>query len=1314
LSIFRNEIETETLWAGRLDLDRRNFRPRESFAAWREIKKGQVQKWSLEEIKLAQALGSQLYIAVMQRRIEAMLQHQASHDILTSLPNRLLLNEHLSLALANASRQGEMVAVAFLDLDRFKIINDTLGHAVGDKLLQEVAQRLANCLRQVGTIARWGGDEFVVLMPQISCAEDAIEIVETILESLNAPFEFENQELHITASLGIVLAPYDGEDAETLLKHADAAMYHAKRQGKNNYQLYIPTMDTQSLEQLVLENNLYKALDREELILHYQPQVDLSTGQIVGMEALIRWQHPDLGMIPPDQFISLAEETGLIIPIGEWVLRTACVQNRAWQSAGVPPLRVAVNLSARQFQQPTLVKTIAQVLEETKLEPQFLEIEITETIAVQDVEFTISVLQQLQSMGVQISIDDFGTGYSSLSSLKRFPIHTLKIDQSFIRDLVISRTDASIIAAVIALGHGLNLEVIAEGVETSQQLEFLQSLKCNAMQGFLFSRPLSAEAVTQLCISKALETPLPRLALKLNDIAVPRPENELQRLKALHRYQILDTAPEAVFDDLVQLAAQICQTPIALVCLIDAERQWFKSNLGLTVTETARDIAFCAHTILQTKPLIVPDALSDERFATNVLVTSKPHIRFYAGVPLVTADGFALGSLCVIDQVPRELSSEQCRVLEILACQIMTQLELRRTLMERQQAEAALRASEERYRALYEDSPSMYFTVDVQGTVLSVNQFGAEQLGYTAEELIGKSVLQVFYEEDKAAVSQQLAATLQQATQVTDWEFRKVRKDGSLLWVKETARPLCGADGNMVVLIVCEDITERKQVKKELHQTRKMLEHAFEGISQLDGQGRYISVNQTYAAMVGYQPEEMIGITWQLTVHPEDLEKVVTAYQHMLMHGKVEVEARGVRKDGSVFHKQLMLIAVYDKQEKFVGHYCFMKDVTERKRIEETLLRMRVIEVAKQELEQEIAERKRIEDMLRQQTERERLVVEIAQRIRQSLDLEEILKTTVTEVRQFLQTDRVIIYRLQPDWSGLVVMESVAAGWMPILGIAIEDSCFRENYVQHYRQGRVRAIEDIYTAGLGPCHVDLLAQFQVRANLVVPILQGEQLWGLLIAHQCRGPRQWRQVEIQLLTQLATQVAIAIQQSELYQQVQQLASSDGLTQLANRRHFDEFLQGTWQQMIRENTPLSLILCDIDFFKLYNDTYGHPMGDHCLQEVAQAIHRAVNRPSDLVARYGGEEFGIILPNTPLEGALQVAQRIRAEIQALQIPHENSQLGPYVTLSLGVSSTIPVLEGFPANLIITADEALYQAKAAGRDRIVLQGINSCQIIV
>jgi diguanylate cyclase (GGDEF)-like protein/PAS domain S-box-containing protein len=439
------------------------------------------------------------------QRVEEKIRYQAMHDLLTGLPNRTLFNEQLSVSLTQSCNSQSMLAVMFLDLDRFNTINDTLGHAVGDRLLQEVAKRLSSCLRQNDILARWGGDEFTLLVSKTNSADEVAKIAQRILNVLKPAFNLEgysqacrSTSLHISSSIGITLYPQDGEDAETLLRNADAALHRAKQQGRNNFQFYTAAMNSQACELLVLENELHHALQRREFVVYYQPQVNTTTGEITGMEALVRWQHPKFGLVAPDKFIPLAEETGLIVPIGEWVLKTACAQNKAWQDAGLSPLRVAVNLSVRQFQQPLLLNIVSQTLQETGLSPQFLELEITETIAMHNVELTKAILSELHQMGVYLSIDDFGTGYCSLGYLKQFPLHTLKIDKSFVRDLATDPQNAGIINAIMMLGRGFNLRVIAEGVETEAEKDCLRSFQCEEMQGYLSSPPLPAEEATKL------------------------------------------------------------------------------------------------------------------------------------------------------------------------------------------------------------------------------------------------------------------------------------------------------------------------------------------------------------------------------------------------------------------------------------------------------------------------------------------------------------------------------------------------------------------------------------------------------------------------------------------------------------------------------------------------------------------------------------------------------------------------------------------------------------------------------------------------
>jgi len=432
------------------------------------------------------------------KRSLARLNHMANHDTLTNLPNRALFVDRVTQLLSGIHRRKRIMAVLCLDLDRFKNINDTLGHVIGDLLLQAVSERLLSCVREGDTVARLGGDEFVFLLDDITRPEDVGKIAKKILEMFRQPMRLRGNDLFITTSIGISLYPNDGMTAEALLKNADTAMYRAKEQGKNNYQLFSADMNVKAEEYLKLETHLRYALEREELALYYQPVVDCERGQIVGMEVLLRWNHSQFGPIPPSKFIPIAEETGLIGQIGHWVLKTACAQNKAWQQEGFEAFSVAVNLSARQFDDKKLAKRVQDVLKETNLDPAHLELELTEGIVMKNPEETVNTLRAFHDLGIEIAIDDFGTGYSSLSYLKRFPVNSLKIDRSFVKDITHDPDDAAIIRAVIAMGHSLNLKIIAEGVETLDQLEFLRAMHCDHIQGYLFSKPLSAEGITDL------------------------------------------------------------------------------------------------------------------------------------------------------------------------------------------------------------------------------------------------------------------------------------------------------------------------------------------------------------------------------------------------------------------------------------------------------------------------------------------------------------------------------------------------------------------------------------------------------------------------------------------------------------------------------------------------------------------------------------------------------------------------------------------------------------------------------------------------
>ena len=427
------------------------------------------------------------------KRAEEIIRRQAYYDPLTNLPNRTLFKDRLEQAMAHAKRSQQTLSVMLLDLDRFKTINETLGHNLGDRLLVGVAERLLAQGGEGATLARLTGDEFIFLIPQVENTEEVYQHAARIIQSLKDPFHLGTQEVHTSCGLGIVMYPGDGEDTETLLRNAETAMYRAKEQGRNNYQLYTAVMNAKAFKQLLMENSMRRALERNEFIVHYQPQVDIETRRVVGCEALVRWQHPDLGLVFPTEFIGLAEDTGLIVPLGEWVLKESCRQAKAWQMKGLPPITVAVNLSGRQFQQKSLANRVAEILKETGLDAQWLGLEITESVALKDADFTLASLHDFRTMGLHLALDDFGTGYSSLSYLKRFPIQTIKIDQSFVRDLVTDPNDAAIAEAVMALSHSLKLTVVAEGVETEEQLEFLRARGCRYVQGYLMSHPLPAE-----------------------------------------------------------------------------------------------------------------------------------------------------------------------------------------------------------------------------------------------------------------------------------------------------------------------------------------------------------------------------------------------------------------------------------------------------------------------------------------------------------------------------------------------------------------------------------------------------------------------------------------------------------------------------------------------------------------------------------------------------------------------------------------------------------------------------------------------------
>jgi diguanylate cyclase (GGDEF)-like protein len=437
------------------------------------------------------------------RALSARMAHLAQHDSLTDLPNRLLLNDRLAQATALAHRAGQRLAIMYLDIDRFKTINDSLGHAIGDRLLQSVAQRLSHCVRLTDTVSRQGGDEFVILLSQLANGEDAALSAEKILAALAAPHGIEEHALYVTASIGVATYPEDGTTPEALLKNADFAMYRAKEKGRNCFQFFTPEMNASVIRRQAVENGLRSAIDRQSFTLHYQPKFNLRTGAITAVEALVRWRHPTRGLLLPSEFIPIAEESGLIAPLGRWVLNEGCRQGKAWHDRGLKPIKIAINISAVELRSPDFVKNVRASLERTGFDPGQLELELTETFLMHDVESTLGVLEKLKALGINLALDDFGTGYSSLSYLRKFPIDTLKVDESFLRNVTHDSDNASIVKAIIYMGKSMHMRVVAEGVESAEQLAFLQENECLEGQGYYLARPLNASHLADLLVREA-------------------------------------------------------------------------------------------------------------------------------------------------------------------------------------------------------------------------------------------------------------------------------------------------------------------------------------------------------------------------------------------------------------------------------------------------------------------------------------------------------------------------------------------------------------------------------------------------------------------------------------------------------------------------------------------------------------------------------------------------------------------------------------------------------------------------------------------
>ncbi|WHY91643.1 EAL domain-containing protein [Neobacillus cucumis] len=703
--------------------------------------------------------------------------HMAYHDYLTGLPNRNKLNSSLPNKLIMAAEKRQNIAVIFMDLDRFKVINDTLGHNTGDQLLKEVAVRVKSVLDDKDVVFRHGGDEFIVIL--YNADRDAASMVSRrILEVLSSPFKIQTYDIFTSPSIGISLFPEDGETVDTLIQHADFAMYQAKKEGKNNFKFYSLNNQESDINPLKIEMYLHKAIKREELILHYQPKVSLKTGKIVGVEALIRWNHPELGMVSPGTFIPVAEETGLIIPIGEWALYTACKQNKEWQQKGFFTT-VSVNLSAKQFTQSNLDEIVAKILHNTKLDPKYLELEITESMTA-NIERTITTLQKLKKLGVHISIDDFGTGFSSLNYLQKFPVDTLKVDQSFVRKLQNNPNDETIVKTIISMAHNLNLSVVAEGIETKEQLIFLQQHLCDEGQGFLFTRPLPA---------KELEDSLFEIEKIVKDFGIPQDMNERKWSEELVR-QAKKELNETIRlqQGMIFKFKKINGNFIHTLC--DGELLY---RLGLipSLVVGKQLIEFIPEKIAKEKQLCYERAWNGEEHVSYE--TEVNGIYYLAALSPIKRGG---------------------EVVEVIGSCI--------NITDRKNTEKALLESENKYRLIAENMSDLLILFDINGNGIYASPSHSTVLGYSPEYFEGNTTLHLIHPEDIPVIMMQFEEIIRTIS-ISKVDVRLLHANGEWKLFELVATPVMGDNGEVEhIMVVGKDVTEKRLAEERLWNSEKL------------------------------------------------------------------------------------------------------------------------------------------------------------------------------------------------------------------------------------------------------------------------------------------------------------------------------------------------------------------------------------------------------------------------------------------------------------------------------------------------------------
>lgn len=1258
---------------------------------------------------------------------EEQLRYQALHDTLTDLPNRTLLLELLEHAMLRVQRDpSRRLAVLFLDLDNFKVINDSLGHLDGDHLLTLTVQRLKACLRASDTIARFGGDEFVILQEELDHPEDALALATRLQQALTIPFYINDHELLTSASIGIVISSGEYQHPAHLLRDADTAMYQAKAQGPGHYAIFDTAMHSSVVQRLDTENALRHAIDQQQLRLHYQPIVSLATGRVAGFEALVRWQHPQRGLIPPSEFIPIAEETGLIIPLGWWVLREACTQMCRWRTEfpKLQPLTIGVNLSSKTFMRSDVVEQIHQILQETGLDAASLKLEITENVMMDYVETTITTLTRLRNLGVKLCIDDFGTGYSSLRYLHRFPIQTLKIDRSFVRSLQIDDESTAITQSILMLGHMLRKEIIAEGIETPEQLRYLQNLHCEYGQGYLFSRPVDGATAATFLMTTFVVTGAGNAP---GDAVLRRDRPPFYAMRGREQCQAVVAILQQRLEELErQLDA----------CHRECETLRQSQNPFWTLTDTARlDVAYATTMPDQMMAVLriwerTLAAVSTGIFITDARQPDMPIIYCNAAFECMTGytPSETLGRnwrfLHGPETDPLVLETIHAAVQAATSCQVVVRtyrkdgrpiwneltlnpitnaqgklthyVGILTDVTERKRMEDALQASEETFRGFFEQSQDGLILVNAEGQITAWNRGAAQIFGVPQPEAVGMPKWDILFrvtpeEYRTPAMHARLRTTtlemIRTAGQGQAFEQRPLQRttqaiDGTRRIVSTRIFPIQTNTG-LLLGSITRDITQLKQTEAQIRASQAQFQAIFDnaavGIALLNREGQFAEMNDRWIELLSMTRYEMYQTTYLDLTHPDDHTMSCTNLHHLLHHGgdSFRQEQRYRRKDGSFLWGDVSARALRTEQGDLEGVIAIVVDITERKQAEQSLQQMHV------QLQARMGQ-------LKERNQDITLLNELSDLLQNSQTIAEAYQVIAPVMSQLFAGHSGVLYTFDSTRTRL---ERVTT-WGPPLPWS---TTIHSSLCQALLCGVP------HTTGLGHANVCCTRSGNdTIASLCVPLVAQNEYIGVLRLSEAgtRSLQVRRRLE-HLAVTVADYLMLTLSNLQLRERLQEQAMRDALTGLFNRRYLDETLRRELQRAARHQHPVGVIMLDVDHFKQFNDRFGHKGGDALLKAVGAFLRQHI-RGEDIACRYGGEEFLLILPDASLHDTHARAEEIQAGIKQLQVTHEDQTLAT-ITISMGVAS-FPEHGPTSETLIDAVDSALYRAKATGRDRVVV----------